>query len=86
MSAKTLPVPVNAAAFMLTPDEVADLCTFAYGASCDPPPDCGTLAIGWLDTGEQKGWHVWDAEQPQDGAVPLHRYINGNHVTNDCTH
>jgi hypothetical protein len=71
-----------AAHFDLTPKQLADLCTFSFGMSCDAPEDAMEITIGYLEKHESgPGWYAWGTEYPEEGAVPindpLHRSNHG---------
>lgn len=59
---------------LLTPTELADLCTFSFGVSCDAPDEASDVLLGYLPEHENgPGWYAWLAEYPEEGSVPLKR-------------
>jgi len=57
----------------LTPEQLAGLCTFSFGMSCDAPEDAAPVTIGYLPEHEcGAGWYVWCTEYPEEGSMPIH--------------
>lgn len=60
--------------FSLSPQELADLCTFSFGMSCDAPEDAMPITVGYLPAHESgSGWYVWGEEYPDEGSVAIHK-------------
>ena len=56
----------------LTPQELAGICTFSFGMSCDSPEDAEPITIGYLRDHESgPGWYVWCQDHPEEGSVPV---------------
>jgi hypothetical protein len=54
---------------LLTPQELADICTLSFGTSCDAPEDAAPLALAQAPDGT---WRAWLAEYPEEGSVQVH--------------
>ena len=75
-------VPKRQPFITLTPQQLADLCTFSFGMSCDAPEDAMEIGIAYFhDHEEGAGWYVWCTEYPEEGSIPLAEATKGLPVT-----